>query len=178
MVKQKWILDSFHSSVEFSIRHMMISTVRGKFKKFSVDIIEDTDNVELSSAKVTIDVASIDTGQDDRDNHLRSPDLFDVQKYPTIVFQSTKVSGSGESFQVDGNLTIHSTTKPISFTIERVGPINDPYGNIRYGVSMSSSINRKDFGISWNKLIEGGGLMVGETVKMEVNLELLKEKAT
>ncbi|MHB8360834.1 MAG: YceI family protein [Thermoplasmataceae archaeon] len=173
MAENKWIMDRQHSSLEFSVRHMMISHVSGKFNEFNIDASEDTENVENSTVNVIINAASIDTGNTDRDNHLKSPDFLNAQQFPHIIFKSEKIKGSGEEFHISGNLTIRETTKPFQFQIERTGPIKDPYGKMRQGISMTGTINRKDFGLVWNMVLEGGGLLVGDGIKITVNLELV-----
>lgn len=173
---RSWEIDKEHSSIEFSVRHMMISHVNGRFKKFSVEGKEDISNVEKSSVIVKIDSSSIETGNTDRDNHLKSPDFLKVEEFPEIIFTSNSVQKVGDNFKVSGNLRIRDVEKPYTFDIERSGPITDPYGNLRQGISLSGTINRKDFGLVWNMVLEGGGVMVGEGIKININLELVQLK--
>ncbi len=172
----EWKLDPMHSAAHFSIKHMMISTVRGGFGKLSGTV--DYDGKDLVGAKVnaTIDVTTIDTGEAKRDEHLKSKDFFEVEKYPTITFKSTKIKASGKGkFAMTGELTMHGVTKPVTLEVE--GPsqqIDDKHGNYKVGFSASGTVNRKDFGVSYNSVIDGGGLMLGEEVPITLDIELSK----
>ncbi len=171
---RKWSIDKEHSSIEFTVRHMMISHVSGRFKKFSVIGIEDLSNVEKSSVTVTIDSASIETGNEDRNNHLKSPDFLNVGTFPEIVFKSSSIKKNGDNFKISGDLKIRDVVKAHTFEVERNGPITDPYGKLRQGISLVGAINRKEYGLVWNMVLEGGGVMVGESIKININLELVK----
>jgi polyisoprenoid-binding protein YceI len=173
---RNWEIDKEHSGIEFSVRHMMISHVNGRFKKFSVEGKEDLSNVEKSTVIVKIDSSSIETGNMDRDNHLKSPDFLKVDEFPEIVFRSTSIKKNGDNFKVAGNLKIRDVEKPYTFDVERSGPIKDPYGNLRQGISLTGTINRKDYGLVWNMVLEGGGVMVGDGIKININLELVQVK--
>ena len=173
---RRWEIDKEHSSIEFSVRHMMISHVNGRFRKFSVEGKEDISNVEKSSVIVTIDSSSIETGNTDRDNHLKSPDFLKVEEFPEIIFRSNSIKKNGDNFKVSGNLKIRDVEKPYVFDVERSGPVKDPYGNLRQGISLTGTINRKDFGLVWNMVLEGGGVMVGEGIKINIDLELVQMK--
>jgi polyisoprenoid-binding protein YceI len=169
-----WDIDPAHSSVGFSIRHMMVSTVKGQFAKVKGALNLDEKDVTKSSIEVTIDVASVDTHEPKRDGHLQSPDFFDVAKYPTATFKSTKVqkAGSGK-LKVTGDLTLHGVTKPVVLEVE--GPTaayKTPFGTTVRGVHATGKINRKDFGIGWNKVLDNGGVLVGDEVALDIGTEL------
>ncbi len=171
MTEKTWQLDKAHSSMEFSVKHMMISTVRGHFEDFDAEIKGDINDISTMGAKVTIDASSIKTANEDRDKHLRSDDLFSSEKHPHIVFQSKKVSLNGEEVEILGDLTIRDSTKEVLLKGDYGGKIMDPYGNERFGLTASTTINRQDFGVKWNMVLEGGGLMVGDKVTLNVALE-------
>lgn len=172
-----WNLDPAHSHASFTIRHLVISNVRGDFQKLSGKVALDEKDVSKSSVEATIEAASIDTRIPDRDNHLRSPDFFDVAKYPTITFKSTKVQDGGKGkLKVTGDLTIHGVTKPVVLDVEGPTPeVKDPWGNARRGFAGSTTIDRRDFGLTWSKLVEAGPV-VGNEVKIELEGELVKAK--
>ena len=165
-----WVLDPAHSEVTFSLRHMMISKVRGEFGLKSATIEAPANPLE---AKVTasVDAASISTGDQNRDNHLRSADFFDVETYPTIDFVSTGVRYEGGDFLVDGDLTMHGVTKPVTFELEFGGFGTDPYGNYKAGATATTVINREDFGLTWNAALETGGVLVGKDVTLTLDLQ-------
>jgi polyisoprenoid-binding protein YceI len=169
-----WDIDPSHSNVEFSVRHMMVTTVKGHFKKASGVVEIDDKNIAKSSVEVTIDAASVDTREAKRDGHLMSPDFFDVTKYPTITFKSTKVEKAGNAkLKVTGDLTIRGVTKPVVLTVEGPSaPLKDPFGRTIRGVTATGKINRKDWGITWNKSLDTGGVLVSDEVKLEINAEL------
>ena len=164
------VLDPAHSEVTFSVRHMMISKVRGEFGLKSATIEAPANPLE---AKVTasVDAASISTGDQNRDNHLRSADFFDVETYPTIDFVSTGVRYEGGDFLVDGDLTMHGVTKPVTFELEFGGFGTDPYGNYKAGATAKAVINREDFGLTWNAALESGGVLVGKDVTITLDLQ-------
>jgi polyisoprenoid-binding protein YceI len=171
-----WQIDPKHSLVEFSVRHMMITTVRGRFATVSGTIIEHTADLSLSSVEVEIDVASIDTREDQRDGHLRSPDFFHAEQHPTITFKSTRViPGRGDHFQVEGDLTVRGTTRPVTLDVERGGTGTNPWGAQVAGFSAETKINRKDFGLNWNVALEAGGVLVGDQVKINLEIEAVKQ---
>lgn len=172
-----WTLDAAHSHLGFSVRHMMISTVRGQFNKFSGNLELDEQDLTRSRAVAEIEVASIDTGVADRDGHLRSADFFDAAKYPTIRFASRAIARDGDGYRITGDLTMHGVTREVTFDAEVSGPAKDPWGNVRYGVVLTGTIDRKDFGLTWNQALETGGVLVGEKVKVEAALELVKASA-
>lgn len=171
MDQKKWILDTAHSSIEFGIKHMMISTVRGKFGNFRAEITGDPDDFNSVRAEFTIDVASIDTGNPDRDNDLRSDKIMAMKEYPQITFKTKRIRGNKENVEITGDLTIRGVTREVSFTGEYSGKIKDPYGNTRFGLSASATIQRSEFGVKWNMILEGGGMMLGEKVNLYLQLE-------
>ena len=170
-----WEIDAAHSSVGFVARHLMISKVRGGFAKFSGQVtIGETP--EASSVVATIDAASIDTGEPARDAHLRSPDFLDVEKYPTLDFRSTYVRRTGEtSLRLDGELTIRRVTRPVSLDVSYLGVVTDPFGNEKAAFSAETEIDREDWGITWNKALETGGVLVGKRVKLELEIQLVRK---
>lgn len=171
-----WNIDPAHSVAEFKVKHMMISNVKGAFPKVSGVLTFDEGDVSKSSVEATIDVASIVTRDEQRDGHLKSPDFFDVEKYPTMTFKSTKVTatGAGEG-TVEGDLTIRDVTKKVVFAVEGpTAPGKDPWGNTRIGVSATTKISRKDFGLVWNAALETGGVLVGDEVTITLDVQFVK----
>jgi polyisoprenoid-binding protein YceI len=166
----KWNLDTTHSAAEFAVKHLMISTVKGHFKTFT-GTGETNVNGTLRSAELTIDVASINTNVEARDNHLRSPDFFDVAKFPSITFRSTKIEQKGTEITIIGDLTMRGVKKPVKLTGELTKVVTDPWGNQRSALAVSAKINRKDWGLEWNQALEAGGWAVGEEVKLNVEFE-------
>lgn len=172
-----WDIDTSHSGVGFSVRHMMVSNTRGKFTKFTGALALDDKDVTKSTVNVDIDAASVDTSDQKRDEHLRGEDFFDVKKFPKLTFKSTKIDKSGEKLLVTGNLTIKNVTKSVVLTVEPLTPeVKDAWGGFRRGATATTKINRKDFGLTWNKALEAGGLAVGEDISIQLELELLKKK--
>ena len=167
-----YTVDPMHSSTDFSVKHAMISTVKGNFGKFNGSFEYDEATKTLKSLKGTIEATSIDTGIKDRDDHLRSAYLFDVAKYPTITFVLDEIKGD----KAYGKLTMKGVTKPVVLAFENGGAATDLYGNKRVGLGLSGKINRTDFGISWNKALETGGVIGGEEVKLDVALEGILQK--
>jgi polyisoprenoid-binding protein YceI len=172
-----WQIDPAHTNVEFTMRHMMISNVKGQFQKTSGTITANGTDPASAKIDATIDATSIDTRVDRRDAHLKSPDFLDVAKFPTITFKSTKVEAAGTNkWKVTGDLTIHGVTKPVVLDVEGTGaPIHDPMGNTRAGASATTKIRRGDFGLIWNKALEAGGVMVGDEVAISIDLEAIKK---
>jgi polyisoprenoid-binding protein YceI len=174
-----WNIDSAHSSAQFAIRHLMVSTVRGTMGKVSGTVNLDDGDVTKSSVEATIDVSGIDTREPKRDQHLKSPDFFDVAKYPTITFTSKKVEKvSDTKYKVTGDLTIKGKTKEVVLDIEgSTKPMTDPNGNPKLGGVAHATINRQDFGVSWNNALDGGGFVLGDDVEITIDLELGQKKA-
>jgi polyisoprenoid-binding protein YceI len=170
-----WNVDIAHSGVAFSVRHMVISKVRGRFAKFSGRLELDEKDLTRSKVDVHIDAASIETGVGDRDNHLRSPDFFDVEKFPELTFQSKRVERvADDRYRVVGDLTIHGVTHEVPLEVEAGGRTKDPWGNERVGFSARTQIDRRDYGLVWNKAIETGGVVVGDKVDIEIDLEAVR----
>lgn len=168
-------LDKAHSSVSFTIRHMVVSKVRGSFNDFNVTLKEGADITE-SSVTAVIKAASIDTGNEKRDNHLRSADFFDVEKFPEIVFKSLAVKKKGDKYELWGKLTMHGVTKNIIIPFEILGKMTDRGGNTRMGVEAHLTLDRTEYGLKWNRTLDKGGLVVGTEVKIEILLELIAKK--
>jgi len=176
MSTTKWALDPTHSEINFKIKHMMISNVTGSFTNFNVTAETDGDNFVNSKVSFTTDVNSINTNNEQRDGHLKSGDFFDTEKYPQIKFEGTKLEkASDEEYALHGNLTIRDATKPVSLKVDFGGIAKDPYGNIKAGFTLDGKINRKDFGLTWNAATEAGGLLVGEDLKVQAEIQLVKQ---
>jgi polyisoprenoid-binding protein YceI len=173
-----WQIDPGHSTVGFTVRHMTISSVGGQFDKFAGSITAKGNDPASVSIDVTIDTASIDTRSSDRDADLKSANFLDVAKYPTMTFKSKKIEAAGPGkYNVVGDLTLHGVTKEVTLAVETTGaPIKDPWGNMRAGATATTTINRKDFGLTWNKMIEAGGAVVGDAVAVEIDVEAVKKK--
>ena len=170
-------IDTQHSSAQFKVRHMMIANVKGEFDKVSGTVEFDPANPGAGSIVASVDVASISTREPDRDNHLKSPDFFDVANYPTITFQSTKVTdaGGGE-YKVAGELTIHGTTKPVTLDVESVSDeVKDPWGFMRRGATAMTRISRKEFGMEFNIPLDGGGVVVGDHIDITLDIEMVRK---
>lgn len=164
-------IDTEHSSVGFTIKHLVISKVKGQFKTFNGEFTLDDKKGTLAKAEGNVDAASIDTGVAERDKHLKSADFFDVVKFPKLSFRLKKFEGDKSGGQATGDLTIHGVTKPVTLKVEIGGGVTDPWGNKKFAFSASGKINRKDFGLTWNKAIEAGGVMVGEEVELQIEVE-------
>ncbi len=168
-----WALDPAHTTAQFSVRHMMVTTVRGQFDKVSGNVTLDDKDATHSSIEVKIDARSINTREPKRDAHLRSPDFFDVDKTPDITFKSTKLEKAGKNkFKVTGDLTMRGVTHPVVLQVVLTDTIKNPWGQLVRGVSAEGKLNRKDWGLSWNKALETGGLLVGEEVQLQIDTEL------
>ena len=175
MAKVNWNLDTAHSEVGFSVKHMMISKAKGTFDNFDAKIVADAEDLTDAEIELNIDVESINTRNKDRDEHLRSADFFDAENYPKITFVATDIKKSGNNYEVTGDLTLKGTTKPVTLDVVFEGQSKDPMsGSIVAGFSGSTSINRKEFGLTWNASLETGGVLVGEEVKINFELELQK----
>lgn len=166
-----WEIDPTHSHVNFSVKHMMFSTVRGSFKVFSGKLHIDEQNPAASWVEAQADTASVDTSDGNRDNHLRSADFFDAEQFPVLSFKSTNVERAGDGYKVTGDLTIHGVTKSVVFDAEYLGQGKNPWGASVAGLSATTKINRRDFGLTWSAALESGGVLVGDDVKIEIDLE-------
>jgi polyisoprenoid-binding protein YceI len=173
-----WKIDPAHTAAQFAVKHLMISTVRGTFKGVTGAVTWDDSDVSKSSVNVTIDATTVDTGEPARDKDLKSEKFFDVTKYPTITFASTKVEQAGTGkLKVTGDLTIHGVTKQVVLDVD--GPsasVKDPWGNMRSAISATTKVNRQDFGVKWNANIDGGGVVVSDDVNITIDLEMVKQK--
>ncbi len=171
-----WNIDTAHSAIHFSVRHMLVSKTRGRFTKFGGQLEFDPDNPEAAKVQVTIEPASVDTADSQRDGHLRSADFFDVEKFPTASFKSTRVEDlGGDKYRISGDLTIRGVTKPVSFDATYEGSGKDPWGGERAGFSGGTTIDRRQFGLEWNKALETGGVLVGEKVELSLEVEAVKQ---
>jgi len=171
-----WNIDPIHSSAQFKVKHMMISNVKGEFTAVKGTLTLDLADITKSRTEAHIDAASISTRDPQRDAHLKSGDFFDVEKFPTLSFKSARVSKSGDDeLAVEGDLSIHGVSRPVVFEVEGPSsPIKDPYGNTRIGLSATTRINRKDFGLTWNGVLETGGILVGDEVTITLDIQVLK----
>ena len=171
-----WKIDPAHSSAEFKVKHMMISNVKGSFAGITGTLTEHATDASLSSVEASIDLSTVNTGDAQRDGHLKSPDFFHIEQHPRMTFKSTTVVKKGDDeYAVTGDLTIHGVTKPVTFAVEGPSaPGKDPWGNTRIGLSATAKINRKDFGLSWNSALETGGVLVGEDVTISLEVEFIK----
>ena len=174
---QRWTIDGAHSSAQFSVKHLMVSNVKGEFSNISGGAIYDPRNLNAASLEATIDSKSVNSRQAKRDAHLKSADFLDVAKFPTILFKSTKFQKDGGRLKIAGNLTIHGVTRPVVLTVD--GPtaeVKDPAGNPRIGASATTKISRKDFAIAYNAVMEAGGVVVGDEVLITLDVELIRQK--
>jgi len=170
-----WQIDPMHSDVSFRVRHLIVATATGKFKNFSAVVTTEGDDFSTAKIEFSVETGSIETGVADRDNHLRSDDFFNSEKYPAMTFKSTGIKSSGDNeYQLDGNLTIRDVTLPVTLQVEFGGIAKDPYGQIKSGFEVSGKIKRKEYGLSWNALTEAGGAVVADEVKIQANVEFVK----
>jgi polyisoprenoid-binding protein YceI len=171
-----WNIDPMHSTIGFSVRHMVVSKVRGRFTKWSASVELDDEDITRSRVSVEIDAGSIDTGVEQRDNHLRSADFFDVETFPSLTFDSRKVERvSDDRLKVTGDLTIHGITKPVVLDVEKSETAQDPWGGTRTGFSAKASIDREAFGLTYNQVLEAGHLLVGKKIEVELEIEAVKD---
>jgi len=179
MTTERWEIDSSHSSIHFSVRHLMIAKVRGQFARWTGTLHVPEGDFRRAALSVVIDASSIDTGVADRDAHLRSVDFFDVEKYPELTFTAAEIKHSrGDRFELSGLLTIKGIGQPVSLAVEEAGRATDPWGNTRAVFSAKGSISRKDFGLTWNQALETGGVMVGDHIEIEIDIEAVKQSDT
>jgi polyisoprenoid-binding protein YceI len=177
MATENWLFDTQHSSIGFAVRHLMISKTRGVFTKWSGSFAYDAADPTQSRLDVRIDASSIDTKEEKRDAHLRSPDFFDVEKFPELRFVSSLVERDGDDYVLAGDLTIHGITRPVELRVESLGAGKDPWGNERVGFAARATINRKDFGLHWNQALEAGGVLVGDKVEITLDIEAIRAVA-
>lgn len=173
----RYQLDAGHSHVAFSVRHMMISNVRGEFTKLSGLVHYDPERPEETLVLVSVDAASVSTREDKRDAHLRSADFFDVEQFPEITFVSRTARATDGGLDLVGELTIHGVTRPVTLAVEDVTPERvDPWGNVRFGATARTKIKRSDFGMTWNAALEAGGILVGDEIAIQIEAELIRQK--
>ncbi|MEY8754926.1 YceI family protein [Peribacillus frigoritolerans] len=176
MTNTKWIVDPTHSAIEFSVKHMMIAKVKGSFNKFEASILANPSDLTTADIDFTVDVASIDTRNADRDNHLRSADFFDVEKNPTLTFKSTKIVKTDEDeYDVTGNVTLNGVTQEETFSITFEGQGKDPWGNEKAGFSGKGKVKRSDYGLTYNAALETGGVLIGDQITLTIEIEAAKE---
>ncbi len=168
-----WTVDALHSSIDFKVKHLMINTVTGKFKSFAVNMEHTKEDFTDAKISFTADIASIETGMEARDNHLKSDDFFNAEKYPQLKFESNQFEKTGDNtYKLHGNITIRETTKPIIMDVEYGGQMVDFYGNTKAGFEVNGKLKRKEFGLSWDAVTEAGGVVVSDEVKLHVNVQL------
>ena len=175
MATTKWSIDPTHSEVGFKVKHMMFTNVSGKFKTYDAEITTEDDDFTKSEILFSAEINSIDTNNTDRDNHLKSADFFDAENHPKLTFKSSSLTKSGDEYQLTGELTLHGITKTVKLDAEVSGLLKDPWGNTKVAMNISGKINRKDWGLNWNSALETGGVLVGEDVKLNIELQLLKQ---
>jgi polyisoprenoid-binding protein YceI len=174
--KNTWVIDPSHSEIHFKVKHLVIATVTGSFDRFEGSLETESDDFSNASITFTADVNSINTNMPDRDTHLKSPDFFDAASHPKLVFKSTGFKKQGESaYKLTGDMTIRGVTREIVLDAELGGTMKDPWGNLKAGFELSGKLNRKDFGLNWNSVTEAGGLVVSEEVRLQLNVELVKQ---
>jgi polyisoprenoid-binding protein YceI len=176
LTQTKWAIDPAHSDIKFKVKHLVISTVTGEFKTFTGSVEADSDDFEGASISFEADVNSIETGNTDRDEHLKSEDFFNAAEYPSLTFQSRKFERKEDNnYKVSGDLTIRGVTKPVELDVIHGGTVDDPYGNTKAGFEVSGVVNRKEFGLEWNAVTEAGNVVVGDKVKLVLDVQLIKE---
>lgn len=176
MTNTNWIVDPTHSTIEFSVKHMMIAKVKGSFNKFEASILANPSDLTTAEIDFTVDVASIDTRNADRDNHLRSADFFEVEKNPTLTFKSTKIVKTDEDeYDVTGNVTLNGVTQEETFSITFEGQGKDPWGNEKAGFSGKGKVKRSDYGLTYNAALETGGVLIGDQITLTIEIEAAKE---
>lgn len=171
----KWAVDPMHSEVQFKVKHLVISTVSGFFKSFEGSIETESEDFDNAKAEFSLDVNSIDTTQPQRDEHLKSAEFFDAEKYPKITFKSTSFTKNGDDYDLKGDLTIKDITKPVTLAVEYGGSAGDFYGNTKAGFEITGKINRKDFGLTWDGVTDAGSIVVGEDIKLTINAQFTKQ---
>ena len=173
--KAKWVLDPSHTLVEFSVKHMMIATVKGRFSGIEGILYANLPDFTTAEVEASVDSATVDTHEAQRDQHLKSADFFDVEKFPKLTFKSKRIERNGDDYRMIGDLTIHGLTREAAFDVTFEGTGKDPWGNERAGFSATGKVDRKDFGLQWNAMLETGGVLVGDQVKISVEAEAIKQ---
>lgn len=169
---KKWKIDPTHSEIGFRVKHMMFTNVNGKFENYDADITFDENAFENASLKFSAAIQSINTNNSERDNHLKSADFFDAEQFPQLTFESTSIEPTDGAYEVKGNLTMHGVTKPVTLQTEYSGVMRDPWGNNKVGLQITGKINRKDFGLNYNAALETGGVLIGEQVHVNIEIQL------
>ncbi|MGY3714460.1 YceI family protein [Sutcliffiella cohnii] len=176
MAKTNWVLDPTHSSVDFSVKHMMFATVKGGFEAFNATIVADPQDLTTATIEFTVELNSVDTRNEDRDNHLRSADFFDVENHPTMTFKATNIEKTDDNeYDVTGDLTIRGVTKSETFLVTFEGSGIDPWGNEKAGFAVEGKVKRSDYGLTWNAALETGGVLVGDQIKISLQIQAAKE---
>lgn len=177
MAAEKWEIDKSHSEVGFSVKHMVITTVTGKFHEFDGTVMFDANDPTQSMVEGTVKVSSIDTGNERRDGHLKSADFFDAEKYPEITFKTKKIMKKGDGYVAISDLTMRGVTREVEMAFNILGKVDDPWGNTRVGLEASTTVKRLDYGISWNNKLDNGAVVVSDDVKIMINAQIMKKKA-
>lgn len=174
MATTKWAIDPTHSEIGFKVKHMMFTNVSGTFAAYDATITTEDDNFENANFEFSANIDSISTNNTDRDNHLKSADFFDAENHPKLTFKASSFTKDGDDYEITGDLSIKEVTKPVKFPVEFSGLMKDPWGNTKAGLNIYGKINRKDWGLNWNSALETGGVLVGEEVKLNIELQLIK----
>ena len=174
MATTKWAIDPTHSEIGFKVKHMMFTNVSGTFAAYDATITTEDDNYENANFEFSANIDSISTNNTDRDNHLKSADFFDADNFPKLTFKASSFTKDGDDYEITGDLSIKEVTKPVKFPVEFSGLMKDPWGNTKAGLNIYGKINRKDWGLNWNSALETGGVLVGEEVKLNIELQLIK----
>lgn len=178
MATERWEIDSSHSGIHFSVRHLVIAKVRGQFSRWSGAVVVPDGDFAKAAVEITIDASSIETGVADRDTHLKSADFFDVAQFPEVTFRASQVEPAGDDLRLVGQLTIKGITREVALDVEPLGQMKDPWGNQRAAFSAKTAIDRKDFGLAWNQILETGGVAVGDLVTLEIEIEAVRQAGT
>jgi polyisoprenoid-binding protein YceI len=178
MTTERWEIDSSHSGIHFSVRHLVIAKVRGQFSRWTGAVIVPDGDFTKASVEAVVDASSIDTGVADRDAHLKSADFFDAAQFPEVIFKASRVTATGDDLRVAGELTIKGITREVTLDVEQLGQVKDPWGNDRVAFSAKTAIDRKDFGLTWNQVLETGGVAVGDRVNLEIEVEAVRQAGT
>ena len=174
MATTKWAIDPTHSEIGFKVKHMMFTNVSGTFAAYDATITTEDDNFENANFEFSANIDLISTNNTDRDNHLKSADFFDADNFPKLTFKASSFTKDGDDYEITGDLSIKEVTKPVKFPVEFSGLMKDPWGNTKAGLNIYGKINRKDWGLNWNSALETGGVLVGEEVKLNIELQLIK----
>jgi polyisoprenoid-binding protein YceI len=174
MATTKWTIDTTHSEIGFKVKHMMFTNLSGQFESYEGTVVSEDDNFENASFEFSADINSINTNNADRDNHLKSGDFFDGENHPKLTFKSTSFTKKGDEYELKGDLSLKGETKPVQLAVEFSGILKDPWGNTKVGFTITGKINRKDWGLNWNSALETGGVLVGEDVKLNIELQLIQ----